>query len=330
MNQVDWLLVGAGDVAGKRVASALTAAQGSRLSAICDPELGRACDLAAKYGCEKVYGDLAKALDESGAMAVYVATPVHLHVSQAVASLSAGKHVLVEKPLALNSQECHLAVEKANATGLVAACAYFRRFYPCYSYTRELLNNGELGKVIHARMTYHSWANPDSRDSKHWRVIKRKGGGGPLFDMGSHMIDVLVGLLGIPRLVYGREKTLTQSYEVEDSAEFLMELQSHLSVIGSFHWNSKSWCHEFEIVGTEGRIKWAPYDSGKVWKTIGRETSEVNLPNAGNVHLPLIQDFVAAVQQGRTPEIPLREAAKTNLILDAISESSRTGKEVRL
>ena len=236
----------------------------------------------------------------------------------------------MEKPLGLTGQECALAVAKANETGLVAGCSYFRRCYPCFRHTQEALEKGELGNVIHVRMTYHSWANLASDDPKHWRVVKSKSGGGPLSDMGSHMIDVMIGLVGMPRLIYARTATLTQAYEVEDSAAFLMELANGANVAGSFHWNSKAWSHEFEIVGSEGRIKWAPYDSGKFWKTLGRNASELNLPNAENVHLSLVEDFVAAIQEGRMPVDPFAEAAKTNIVLSAIYESSEAGKEIRI
>lgn len=330
MEHIDWLLLGTGAIAEKRVAAALVSAQGSRLVAVCDRIPERARTLGAKYGVKNCYADFRAALDKSGANAVYIATPVDVHIPQAIVALEAGKHVLVEKPLGLDGQQCALAVAKAQETGLVAGCSYFRRCYPCFRYTQEMLRRGEFGKVIHVRMTYHSWANPDHGDPKNWRVVKAKSGGGPLSDMGSHMLDVMIGLLGMPRVVYGRTATLTHAYEVEDSAAFLMELENGAEVMASFHWNSKTWSHEFEIVGTEARIRWSPYDSGRLWNTAGRDTVEVVLPNAENVHLPLVEDFVTAIREGRQPIVPLAEAAKTNLVLDAVYKSSRTGKELKL
>ena len=87
MEQINWLLVGTGDIAGKRVASALVAARGSCLIAVCDRMVERAQTLGARFGVEKVYADFGEALDKSGANAVYIATPVDLHVPQAIAAL---------------------------------------------------------------------------------------------------------------------------------------------------------------------------------------------------------------------------------------------------
>jgi predicted dehydrogenase len=322
--------VGAGDIAGKRVASALASARGSRLVAICNRTLDRAQMLAAKFGVNEIYTDFSEALVSSGADAVYIATPLDAHVTQAVAALEAGKHVLVEKPLGRNSLECARAVTKAQKSGLVAGCAYYRRCYPCFQHSQKILDQGEIGTVVHVRMTYHSWFNPGRDDPKRWRVVKAQSGGGPLADMGTHMIDVLIGLLGIPRIVYGRVATLVHPYEVEDSAAFLMGLENGAGVIGSFHWNSKTWSHEFEVVGTDGRLRWSPYDSGNVLMTAGADSIELNLPNAGNVHLPLVEDFILAIREQREPVVSFAEAAKTNLVLDALYDSAKTGREVRL
>ncbi len=330
MEPIAWLLVGTGDIAQKRVASALASASGSRLVAVCDRVEEPARKLAAQYNVGRVYTGFKEALTESGANAVYIATPVEAHVPQAIAALAAGKHVLVEKPLGLNARECSRVVALAKESGLVAGCSYFRRCYPCYRYTQDLLKSGELGKVVHVRMTYHSWASLSSDDPKYWRMVKAKSGGGPLSDMGSHMLDVLIGLLGMPRVVYGKTSTLVQPCEVEDSAAFILELENGAEAVGSIHWNSKTWSHEFEIVGSEARVKWSPYDSGKVFKTVGRETVELDLPKADNVHLPLVEDFVAAIREGREPVVTLAEAAKTNVVLDAIYASAQTGREVRL
>jgi predicted dehydrogenase len=142
------------------------------------------------------------------------------------------------------------------------------------------------------------------------------------------MIDVLIGLLGMPTSAFAKVRTLVQAYEVEDTADFLLTLPGDVAVTGSFHWGSKSWGHDMEIVGSEGRLIWSPYDTGKVVTILGRDRREEDLPNAANVHGPLVEDFVDAVLIGRAPGVPVSEAAKTNAVLDAIYRSGETGKDV--
>ncbi|MBI3948642.1 MAG: Gfo/Idh/MocA family oxidoreductase [Armatimonadetes bacterium] len=328
MRNVRWLLVGAGDIARKRVAPALASAAGSEVVGVCDVREEEARRLAADLGATGSYSRLEEALAASPADAVYIATPVWLHVPQAVSALESGRHVLVEKPLGLNAAECARAVAAAERSGKVAGCAYFRRLFPRYQHTRQMLEDGEFGRVVHVRLTYFSWFAPTPDDPKYWRVVRAKSGGGPLSDMGTHMFDVLIGLFGLPVSVDARCENLVHAWDVEDSAGVLFQLPDGAQGVASFHWNSKTWRHEFEMVGTEAKIDWLPYDTGPVVKTVGREITDLQLPSAENVHLPLVEDFVQAVREGRAPVCPLEEAAKTNRLLDAIYRSAAERREV--
>jgi predicted dehydrogenase len=330
MNTVRWLLVGAGDIAKKRVAPALAGIPGSEITAVCDPREDAAVELAGMFDVKRVYSDIEFALKDAPADAVYLATPVGLHAEQAIAALQSGRHVLIEKPLGLTSAECARVVEAAERSDTRAACAYFRRFSPRYEHLREMLAKGEFGQVIAIHMTYQSWFSPAADDPKYWRVVRAKSGGGALSDMGSHMFDVMAGLFGLPASVFARCENLTQGWDVEDSTAAVMKMANGALATASFNWNSKTWRHEFDVVGTEARVTWLPYDSGPVVKTVGREKEILELPNPENVHWPLIEDFVDAVQNNRPPRYPLAESAAANTVLDAIYQSAAEGREVEV
>ena len=149
-------------------------------------------------------------------------------------------------------------------------------------------------------------------------------------DMGTHMIDVLVGLLGMPKSIYAEVETLTHRYKVEDSSSIIMKLENGAHVVATFNWNSKTWSHEFEIIGTEAKVKWHPYDGPKIVKTVGREINEIDMPNHDNVHYPLIEDFVSSVLEGREPVVTAEEALKTTKVVDVIYQSANRGKEILL
>lgn len=331
MNKVRWLLVGAGDISQKRVAPALAAVEGSEIAAVCDVREENARLLAGEHQVEQVFSDFAEALRRSDADAVYLATPVHLHARHAEQVLQAGKHVLVEKPLALTGAEgLHLA-EQARQSGKIGGCAYFRRCFPAYQQACQMQAASEFGQVVLVRLVYYSWFGLGKEDPKYWRVERAKSGGGPLSDMGSHMFDLLIGLFGLPeKVVAWSENLVHQDWDVEDSASILMKLRNGAQVTASFSWCSKTWRHEFEVVGTEARVSWLPFDSGEVVKTVGRQTDHLKLPPAANVHLPLVQDFVQAIQEGRQPACPFGEAVKTNLLLDAIYRSAAEKRAVSL
>ncbi|HXM94883.1 MAG TPA: Gfo/Idh/MocA family oxidoreductase [Candidatus Dormibacteraeota bacterium] len=330
MNRVQWLLVGAGEISKRRVAAALLQAKASQLTAICSKTQQHARLLAEQYEVTEVFPDFTEALSRTSADAVYLATPVWLHVPQAVQALEAGKHVLVEKPLGLNASECSRVVAAAQANQKLAACAYYRRCYPRYAYTQTALQKGELGKIVSVHMTYCSQFNPGPNDPKAWRVSSAKAGGGPLYDMGSHMFDVMIGLLGLPESVYAKCANVAHKWDVEDSAVVVMTLKGGALAESRFNWNSKTWRHDFEIVGTEAKIEWSPYDSGPVVKTVAGEKEYLDLPAPQNVHLPLIEDFVDSVLTTRSPLTAVSEAIKVNILLDAIYSSARSGAEVQI
>jgi predicted dehydrogenase len=194
----------------------------------------------------------------------------------------------------------------------------------------EMIRAGQFGQLVLVRLTYFSWFNPAKDDTKYWRVVPELSGGGPISDMGTHMFDVLIGLLGLPASIWAKTATLTHGYAVEDSCVATLSMADGALGIVSLNWNSRTWSHEFEIVGTEAKLKWHPYDGDTVVKTVGRDVQEIRLPNAPNVHYPLIEDFVSAVLGHREPVVTAQEAEKTNRLVDALYRSAREEREVAL
>lgn len=330
MKKLRWLLVGTGDIANKRVAPAIKSEKRSELYAVMDISKERVNNFAKRYSATRVYTDFEKAISDKLVDAVYIATPIFLHKEQSIKALKAGKHTLCEKPLALNVKEAEEIVRTAANTDKNFGVSYFRRFYPRYQMAQEMLKKDQFGQIVLVRMTYFSWFNPPRDDPKYWRVIPEKSGGGPISDMGTHMIDVLIGLLGMPKTIYAKVDTLTHHYKVEDSASIIMTLKNGAYVVATFNWNSKTWSHEFEIIGTKAKVKWHPYDGLKIVKTVGKEVTEINMPNHHNVHYPLIEDFVSSIFEKRKPLITAEEAFKTTRVVSAIYESANKNKEVIL
>lgn len=324
--EVEWLLIGTGDIVRKRVASALATARGSKLVGVCGGK-ERAQAIAKDFGATEVFDSVETALKETRAAAVYVATPVYRHRIESRPALEAGKHVLIEKPLGVNAPDALAMAGAAARSGKIAGCAYYRRCYPRYEHAKKLLADGTLGRVVAVRMAYVAWFNPEANDPKLWRVDPALSGGGPLADMGSHMFDVLIGLLGMPTRVHAFAGTIAHKYAAEDTCSTILTLADGAQVSGLFGWSSQSFTHDMEIIGTKGKLVWSPYDTGKVKVTVGRDTQEFDLPPAANVHLPLVEDFVAAIRDNRPPVCPLAEAAETNRVLDAIYRAAHNARE---
>ncbi|MCC6422084.1 MAG: Gfo/Idh/MocA family oxidoreductase [Phycisphaerales bacterium] len=318
MADVKWLLVGTGDIVQKRVAEALAATPNSQIVGICGSSIDRVNALADRFNAHERHSDLAQSLQTTTANAVYLARPVEFHASEAIAVINADKHVLIEKPLARTAAEAEQIIVAAKNKSLIVGCAYYRRCNARFAHARRLIREGTLGKIVLIRMAYIAWFNPAADDPKRWRVDPVRSGGGPAADMGSHMFDVLIGLMGMPTRLIGQTATLVQPYTAEDTATALMGFPDGAQATACFGWSSKTWTHEMEIIGSEGKLTWRPYDAGKVLLTLGRETQELDLPSAPNVHQPLVEDFVQAIMENRPPVCPIAEAAKTDQLLDQL------------
>ena len=160
--KLKWGLVGYGDLADKRSAAALQAAAGSELIGVWGRQAERLRQFAAKHRIPCVHDSLPSLL-ASGIDAVYICTPADSHAEYARAAIAAGKHVLVEKPMAAELPDCEAMVKSARAKGLTLGVAYYRRAYPKMLKIRELIAGGILGTPTWVNIANHSWYNPDPR-----------------------------------------------------------------------------------------------------------------------------------------------------------------------
>ena len=150
IENVKWGLIGAGDIAAKRVAPALADVEGSELVAIARRNASKAREFAEASGASEYFADWREMCVSQEVNAVYIATPVYLHAEQTIAAANAGKHVMCEKPMALDPSECREMIAAAASSGVKLGIAYYRHFYPVIRRIKELLANGAIGKVSSA------------------------------------------------------------------------------------------------------------------------------------------------------------------------------------
>jgi len=288
---VRWLVIGIGDITSKRVLPAILAEPRSVLSGIVTRDPAKAAPYAVP-----AWTDFARALVECPADVVYVASPVFLHAPQTIAALGAGKHVLCEKPMALNYAEALSMQQAAAGSGRTLGVAYYRRLYPKVTRALQLIESGAIGRPVFAEATSHGWS--DFADGlRAWIADPKQSGGGPLRDVASHRIDLLNHLFGKPVRVSGHLSTLVQPIEVEDNATVLIEYQSGVRGMVDVRWHSRVFRDEFRIRGTEGEIELSPLNGPLLVHPQGTE----EIPNHANLHYPAIEDFVSALRDGRAP-----------------------------
>ncbi len=309
---LNWLVVGIGDITTRRVIPAILSEPRSKLAGIVTRDVRK----AEPYGVPS-WSNLEDAL--AVADAVYVATPVFLHAPQTILCLRAGKHVLCEKPMGMNYAEACSMEQTARDASRVLGVAYYRRLYPKVDRAKQLLESGAIGRPVFAEATSHDWFNPVS-GHRSWLADPARAGGGPLYDIASHRIDLMNYLLGAPRNACGYLSTLEQDVPVEDNASVLIEYENGARGFVDVRWHSRLTRDEFRIRGTEGEIDLSPLNGDSLVFPGGRES----IAAPANLHYPCVHDFVCAVLDGTTPRSSASSAMLTDWVTQQVMEQSRS------
>ena len=299
---LNWVLAGIGDIATHRVIPAIQAEPRSRLYGVVtrDPAKG------AGYG-GKVWTDFAGALQDDAVEAVYIALPVALHAPLTAAALAAGKHVLCEKPMALNYDAASDMVSAARESKGLLGISYYRRLYPKVRRAAELIAAGAIGRPVMAFATTHNWFNAEG-GHRAWLLERALAGRGPLYDTACHRIDLFNLLFGQPAAVTAQLSNVVFPGEVEDAATVLIDYECGVRGIVDARRHSRVTRDEFRIVGTDGEIDLSPLNGPDLVYPGGAE----ELPAHANLHYPLVENFVSAVLEGS----PLASSGETALPTD--------------
>ncbi len=301
-----WLVVGIGDITTKRVIPALLDEKRSELWGIVTRDPKKAEPYKAR-----VFTNLEAALKTDGADAVYVATPVALHAPQTIASLKAGKHALCEKPVAMNYAEARSMVEAASSARKTLGIAYYRRAYPKVTRAKELIKQGAIGQPLLAFITCYEWRSP-GEVKRTWQFDPALAGGGPLYDIGSHRIDLLNFFFGEPQRVTAHMSNAVHRMRVEDCATVMIEYTGKVRGIVDVRWNSHVKKDEFRIIGTDGEMDLTPLTGPDLVYHSGRE----EIPAPANLHFPCIENYVSAVLEGT----PLLASGESSVWTDWVTE----------
>lgn len=313
-----WGLIGCGDISRKRVAPALRDLPNCDLVAVTRANYAQAEAFAKEFGARKCYRDWTALIADEEIEAVYIATPVHLHAEQTIAAAKAGKHVLCEKPMAMNVDECDQMIAACRAKNVKLGIAYYRHFYPAVRRIKEIIAAGEIGQPVIAQINAFEWFNPEPSNPRRWLIDKSQAGGGPMLDFGCHRIEVLQNVLGPITRTVSALNTVIFERQVEDTGVAVFQFErGTLGVLSITHAARQSQ-DTVVIFGSEGSIHVESLNEGTVAiKTNTGERLEA-LPPAANFHQPLIDDFAQAVIEDREPQVDGEIGREVTRIEEAI------------
>ena len=339
IQRIKWLIAGAGDIVKSRAAAALAETKNAETVAIFAPSAGKAEAIAGQFGIPKVFHDYSQALDESGADAVYIATPHHVHVQMAMQALQAGKHFLCEKPLGINAEECQALLEETRRhPDLVTSCSNYRLFTNQFRTTQRLIASGELGELI------GGWAHdeePYYNPSK--APLVREKGMSPVLGFGFYLINMAQVLFGTPESVFACGSSFNcaneEPYDIDDYDNIVLRYANGRQFAIHLNFATQGPLrHSYEFALSRGRIVWPgcpPHFNIPVRVAKGRSEIEVEGSFTGgeagvrpNWHTPMFQDVTDAILSGGRVICTVESAVETARVTEAIISQLSHGCQV--
>jgi len=251
---VNWGIIGCGGIARRRMLPASAEMKRSKFVALMDADRAATDAAAAEYGARACYTE-AELLADPEVQAVYIATPVFLHHDQVIQAARAGKHVLIEKPIALTLEQGEAMVAACREAGVYLVEGYMMKYHSLNAAAREMVARGDIGQVVFARGQLTCWYPPIPGA---WRQDPKLGGGGALIDMATHCYDLLEYIIGSPIAeVFAFADTLTHGYPVDDSSTTLLKFASgaHGVVDAFFDVPDAAGQARLELFGNKGSIQ---------------------------------------------------------------------------
>jgi len=343
MSRVRWGVIGAGGIADRRTIPGMMEAKNAELVAVMEIDMDLAEKIRAKYNAKRAYDNVDDILADPEIDAVYIASPVVYHKDQAIKAAKAKKHILIEKPIALTTEEGKEVLEICRKEGVLAATGFMMRFHAYHQKMKELVESGKLGKIVSCRGQLTCWY-PDMPGN--WRQKMSTSGGGSLMDMGVHCIDLIQYITGSKaKRVAALTGTKTFKYEVEDSASLIFETEdgAYCYVDANFNIPEAAARCRLEIYGTRGSIlaegTIGQVEGGKVEvvlsdDSLGYDAQQDRVDVApveidvefGNMYTKEIESFSRTILEGGEVEIPIEDALQVQKVVEAAYRSSAEGR----
>lgn len=297
--------------------------------AVVDAIAERAEDLARRYGVAKRYASLKAALADPAVEAVDICLPHDLHCDTVVRAAEAGRHVIVEKPMANTVAEADAMIAAAEKAGVTLMVGQSRRFFPAAMESQRLVASGAIGRLIHVHAGYFGLMEKPQND---WWHLASRTGGLMLALWGSHILDYMLWLFGrLPSRVYAEASNNNRLWEGED--EVAVTLGFDDGAIGSMvlswnarpipgekalsaDWGANAFSYERFIVGSEGTLQLR--DERQLFRNGELVLDDVGKTDNFAVEL---REFAAAVREGRQPIASGREVRRAVQVMEACRRS---------
>ena len=325
MNNINWGIIGCGNVTELKSGPAFNKVEHSKLVAVMRRNFDLAKDYAFRHNVPKAYSDANELINDTEVNAVYIATPPDSHTKYAIDAMRAGKAVYVEKPMARTYDECLEMIRVSEETNQPLYVAYYRRTLPLFLKVKELIDSNEIGKplLVNIRLLKAFGEADKNPETQHWHVNPSIAGAGHFYDLASHQFDYLDFLFGKITKVNGFATNTMGYYSAEDSVSANYLFESGVMGTGCWSFIVDKDCQEdtIEIIGTAGKIIFSCFDKNVLQLIKVDKTIKFDFDNHENISYSLIKQVVGALRGENECLSTMYTAARTNYVMEKIVDS---------
>lgn len=332
-------VIGAGGIADRRTIPGMMLSDKAELVAVMSPNPDNAEAIRKKYNAGYAYSDVEELLRNDEIDAVYIASPVVRHAEQARLAAEYGKHILLEKPIAMDCAEAEQVLEYCESRNVLVAAGLMMRFGTQVNNMKTAIAEGKIGQVVSGFSQFTLWLPPEAGN---WRLQKKLSGGGCMMDMAVHTIDLVEYITGMRiTRVAAMHETITFDYDVEDTSTVLLRLENGAQVTVRTNFNipdqAAKWSLDF--YGTRGRLLGDTIigqDDGGSCNALFLEGNTDYDPaqkhndddgvfltgDFGNLYTREIDSFCDSICRGTALVAPARDALHIQRVMEAAYQSS--------
>ncbi|MFH5836499.1 Gfo/Idh/MocA family protein [Proteiniclasticum sp. C24MP] len=324
MKNITFGIIGCGDVTEKKSGPAFQKLPHTTLKWVMRRNEEKLKDYARRHRIEHYTTDYKEILEDPEVDAVYIATPPYMHKFYTIEAAKHKKDVYVEKPMALSVEECVEMMEVCKAEGVKLFAAYYRRSQKKFRTVKELLGNHEIGEI---RSFHYHYVNPlpQHNPDRAWLYDPKISGGGQLYDVGSHMMDMILYLFGDVGYAKGISRNQAKVLEVEDNTSGILLFRNGVQGTVQLTFNGKVNEDQMVITGSEGTLKFSIMNNEPLEIIKPNGIDEISFEELEHVQMPLISDVALAMGK----ESELDSTGLYGLRTQEVIEAFRDSREIR-
>lgn len=319
---INWGIIGCGNVTEKKSGPAFNKIPGSKLIAVMRRNAAKAADYADRHNVSKWYDDADKLLNDSEINSVYIATPPGSHLDYALAALKKGLNVYVEKPVTLNAAEAQQLADAVKESDSRLTVAHYRRALPMFLFIKELINKETIGEIrtVQIRMWQNRKPKLIADVEDNWRVQPQFSGGGYFHDLAPHQLDLMLYYFGEPEYYHGYGLNQSKVNPADDHIGGFILFKNKIAVNGSWCFNvaESETIDRCEIIGTNGSISFPFFGTTVSWHN-DTENQTRTFEHPQHIQQPMIEKIVAYFNNEGPNPCSIDQAVTLMKIMDAFS-----------